>query len=693
MLVGSIGYFVGSIAFIVFFGILLTDRHNVYHKSLLYIALFISSIWSASMSYQAIMEVDLIIPQVLEFLKGAAWLAFLFKMTSMTCAPTFSTKGQRIAILSVLLVIVIMVFPVVYGYFLKKPFPLGTNFDFLLATHLLLSVIGLVLLEQLFRNSRHEQRQIIKHMCLGLGGMFLYDFYMYSDGLLYKRVDLDLWQARGFINALIVPVMGLSIVRDPLWTPEVFISRRVVFHTTTLLASALYLLLMGTAGYYVREYGGSWGHIGQSFLLFLTILFLLLGLFSKRIRSFLKVSINKHFYPYKYDYREEWLRFINTLSASDATSNPNLTTIKAVAQIIDSPGGMLWLKNDNEKWFECVEAWNMPGTNDVESFASTLPKFLEDNEFVISLDEYSREPEVYSRLGQLELSAWMIEFKPWLIVPLINIDKLIGFVVLDHAAAHLKHFNWEDSDLLKTVARQAASYIAHSQAISDLAVAKQFEAFNRLSTYAVHDIKNLVTQLSLITSNAERHMSNPLFMKDVTATIDNSVKKMNALINRLKNKDNNDGKDNNVDVIHELRLLMNEFVSSGKHPIPEFHFDADALFVKADKEKLSSVFSHIIQNAQDATDANGEIQVVQTSNAAHIRVEIQDNGCGMSEDFIRNHLFQPFKTTKGDAGMGIGVFESREIIKSLGGDVSIESVVNLGTKFSIVLPRVNKKIL
>ena len=578
MLVGSIGYFVGSIAFIAFFGILLTDRNKGYRKSLLFIALFFSSIWSASMSYQAIMEADLITPQILEFLKGAAWLAFLFKMTSMTCAPTFSSKGQRVAILSVLSVIVIMIFPVVYGYLLKKPFPLGTNFDFILATHLLLSVIGLVMLEQLFRNSRHEQRQIIKHICLGLGGMFLYDFYMYSDGLLYKRVDMDLWQARGFINALIVPVMGLSIVRDPLWTPEVFISRRVVFHTTTLLASALYLLLMGVAGYYVREYGGTWGHIGQSFLLFFTILFLLIGLFSTRIRMFLKVSINKHFYPYKYDYRDEWLRFINTLSATEATLNPNLTTIKAVAQIIDSPGGMLWLKNENEKWFECVETWNMARTNDVESFASTLPRFLEDNEFVISLDEFSREPEVYYRLGPLELSSWMIELKPWLIVPLINIDKLIGFVVLDHADAHLKHFNWEDSDLLKTVARQAASYIAHSQVIRDLAVAKQFEEFNRLSTYAVHDIKNLVTQLSLITSNAERHMNNPLFMRDVAATIENSVMKMNALIGRLKNQDNkNDSKNDYVDIIYELRLLMNEFTNCGKRPVPEFHFDADSL--------------------------------------------------------------------------------------------------------------------
>ena len=271
-------------------------------------------------------------------------------------------------------------------------------------------------------------------------------------------------------------------------------------------------------------------------------------------------------------------------------------------------------------------------------------------------------------------------------------NKLIGFAVLDHAAAHLKHFNWEDSDLLKTVARQAASYIAHSQAIRDLAVAKQFEEFNRLSTYAVHDIKNLVTQLSLITANAERHMDNPLFMRDVTATIENSVVKMNDLINRLRNKDKKSAA-LYVDVIQVLQLLMNQCKSSAKLPIPSFSFDTDSLFVKADKEKLSSVFSHIIQNAQEATEESGEVSIIQTSNGSHVKVEIIDSGSGMDEDFLQNQLFQPFKSTKGESGMGIGVFETREIIKELGGEVSVESEVDVGSKFTITLPCINQAAL
>ena len=174
-------------------------------------------------------------------------------------------------------------------------------------------------------------------------------------------------------------------------------------------------------------------------------------------------------------------------------------------------------------------------------------------------------------------------------------------------------------------------------------------------------------------------------MKDVTATIENSVEKMNALINRLKNNDNKNGIVH-VDIIHELRLLMNGFESSGRDPIPQFNLHDDSLYIEADKIRLSSVLSHIIQNAQEASNEDGEIQVIQTTNDSRIIIEIIDDGCGMSDEFIHNQLFQPFKTTKGDSGMGIGVFESREIIKELGGDILVTSTIGIGTKFTISLP-------
>jgi putative PEP-CTERM system histidine kinase len=389
-------------------------------------------------------------------------------------------------------------------------------------------------------------------------------------------------------------------------------------------------------------------------------------------------------YPYKYDYREEWLRFIKTASLGEDSPHFYLNTIKSISQIIDSPGGMLWLKQRNG-FFECVESFEMPCIKIKEPSESPLPKFLDENEFVISIDEFKDNPEVYNRLGFLELPSWVKEVNPWLIVPLIHIDKLIGFIVLDHSKAHKKHFNWEDSDLLKTVARQAASLIVQLETSEELAEARQFESFNKLSTYIVHDIKNLITQLSLITTNAERHKNNPLFMDDVITTIANSVDKMNTMMGILRGKEKIKPS-SVVNIVGLLEELVISRESSGDRPLPTLGCESQRFYVKADRDQLLSIFGHLVQNAQDATPDDGSIEILQTKKGDSVIVEIIDTGCGMEEGFMKTELFKPFKSTKGDKGMGIGVYEAREIISILGGEIEVTSEPKVGTCFRVCLP-------
>jgi len=556
--------------------------------------------------------------------------------------------------------------------------------EYLTAVSLLMTIIGIAFVEQLYRNTRAEQKWAIKYLCLGLLGMYIYDFYMYSDGLLYQRIDPVLWQARGFVYALTVPLIGVSISRDPLWSPEIFISRRVVFHTTTLLTSGIYLMIMGIAGYYVRDFGGNWGLVAQAIFLFITILLLALLISSRRIRARLYVLVNKHFYPYKYDYREEWLRFIRTIAASSEEKELYHNTIKSIAQIIESPGGMLWLREDNG-FFVCVDTWQMEKVTAPEPTETSLPKFMEEHEFVINVDEFQQQPEVYNRLGFLELPEWVKKLQPWLIIPLIYNDLLIGFIVLDHAVSRKKTFNWEDSDLLKTAARQVAAFLEQMNASEALAEARQFESFNKVSTYVVHDIKNLIAQLSLISSNAEKHKDNPLFMEDVFKTINNSVLKMNKMMEVLSGKvaTSQSSKVNIISVLEEL--VHNRQISGGK-PVPLLGCESTSFFVKADKAQLLAILGHLVQNAQDATDDNGKIIIYQKRSADGVVIEIEDSGTGMSEEFIKNKLFKAFKTTKGTKGMGIGVYEAREIILAIGGQIEVSSEVNVGTRFKLTIP-------
>lgn len=222
----------------------------------------------------------------------------------------------------------------------------GSLFEFIagndvLVGHLLISIGGIVIVEQLYRNTSEEQRWGLKYLWIGIGSMFAYDFYLYSDAFLFQRIDNELWNARGFIHAMVVPLIGVAIKREMQWSLgkesiDVFLSRRMVFHTTTLLASGVYLIFIGFGGYYVREMGGDWGEVAQATFMFAAFLGLAVLFFSGKVRAKIKVMIDKHFFHYKYDYREEWLRIIRTLSQQNDDKTLHVRAIRALAQIIDS---------------------------------------------------------------------------------------------------------------------------------------------------------------------------------------------------------------------------------------------------------------------------------------------------------------------------------------------------------------------
>ena len=674
----TISYTIAALVYLVFFVVLLTDKHRGRNKTLLVLAALLSFIWASTIVAVQAGHASSMLAQFAEVIKTLGWIALIMSML-MSAGVENISLSQRLGVVFrnvflILAILTVILFALVNVEYIQ----LETSA--LIAVHLMLSVAGIVMVEQLYRNFAEAQRWVVKYLCLGLLGSFVYNFYMYSDAMLYQRVDPVLWQVRGFIEAAMLPLIAYSVSRDPLWSPEIFLSRRVVFHTTTLLASAVYLFIMGVAGYYVKQYGGNWGAVIQAFLLFMTIIVLAVFLSSRRIRAKIRVFVNKHFYPYKYDYREEWLRLIRTISLG--SDNLFRQSIKAIAQIIESPGGQLWLYNGHG-FFECVEADGMPLINEKIPSEASLPRFIREYEFVINVDEFKEQPEVYTRLGALELPEWVEQSGAWLIVPLINIDQLIGFIVLDSSAEHKKHFNWEDSDLLKTAARQVASYIAQQKTSDALAEAKQFESFNKISTYIVHDIKNLVAQLSLIVSNADKHKHNPLFVEDALRTIDNTVKKMNKMMDVVTNK--SASQSNKVNIIELLDELVRNREQSRQMPIPVLGCESREVYVKADHDQLMSIFGHIVQNAQDATADDGEIKITQTRDGDKVVIKFADTGCGMSEDFIKNHLFKPFKSTKGK-GMGIGVYETREIISALGGTVEVESQLKRGTVFTVSLP-------
>jgi putative PEP-CTERM system histidine kinase len=265
----------------------------------------------------------------------------------------------------------------------------------------------------------------------------------------------------------------------------------------------------------------------------------------------------------------------------------------------------------------------------------------------------------------------------------------MGFVVLARSNV-LMNINWEARDLLLTIGSQCASYIALEEVNERLMEARQFDVFNRLSAYVVHDLKNIIAQLALVAKNSEKHRYNQEFIDDSFVTIVNATSKMERLLALLR-KGRLDVKDKQQQIDLNNILMMVVKNRRGILPLPVFEGLDSPLFVTANEERLVTVIGHLIQNAQEATEEDGSVFIRLVEKGEWAVIEIEDTGCGMDDKFVRNSLFRPFRTTKGNAGMGIGVYESREIIVSLGVRMQVSSTPGIGTKFSLFLPvkRVN----
>ena len=549
----------------------------------------------------------------------------------------------------------------------------------LIAALLSLPVCGLLMVEQIFRNLGDDARWNAKPVCMGLACVFLFDIYLYSESLLFGRFDADAQSVRGAIHALAVPFLLVASRRGPNWIVKLQVSRTAAFYSATLILAGAYLLFMAAVGYYVRYFGGDWGRALQLSLLVAGLAFLSMLVFSGALRSWLRVFVGKHFYRYRYDYREEWLRFTGMLSAKRSPQEMGELIVRGLAKMVECPAGSLWTRNGADEPFTQSAFWNTPQVTDTEPPDSSLCAFLQTNGWVIDLDEFRSSPRRY---GLLALPTWLLGSRNgWLVVPLLVGNELLGFVVLSRPITAIK-LNWEVLDLLKTAGRQAAGYLAQMQATEALLDARKFEAFNRMSAFVVHDLKNIVAQLSLMLKNAERLHDNREFQQDMLLTVESSLEKMRRLMLQLREGATPPGGSRGVELSPIVRKLVGLARSQGR----ELDVDeSDRLYTRGHEDRLERVLGHLLQNALDATPAAGKVWIKTARYSGQVKVEVGDTGAGMTEEFVRTRLFRPFNTTKHN-GMGIGTYESFQYIRELGGTLSVLSQPGAGTTITVLLP-------
>jgi putative PEP-CTERM system histidine kinase len=272
---------------------------------------------------------------------------------------------------------------------------------------------------------------------------------------------------------------------------------------------------------------------------------------------------------------------------------------------------------------------------------------------------------------------------PCLVVPLASGTRLLGFVVLEEPRTPI-NVDWEVRDLLKTASRQAASYLGEILASDALLEARKFETFNRMSAFVVHDLKNLVAQLSLMLKNAERHRDNPEFQADMQTTVEHVVDRMNKLMLQLRAGAEPVENVTPVDIASLVdRVCRSKAV---EHAMIDCDAGSGTVLALGHEDRLEHVIGHLVQNAIEASPAHGHVRVRVETDDLHVFVVVEDDGSGMSPEFVRDRLFRPFQTTKA-TGMGIGVYESVQYLSRIGGDVEVESAPGAGTRVRVRLPR------
>ena len=544
---------------------------------------------------------------------------------------------------------------------------------------IILTLAALILIEQLFRNATRQQRQNIKYLGIALTSLLCIDLYGYAYTSVFGLADSTLQQARGSVNILIGTILLLGALRaSP--SQSLSISRTMTFYTTSIFLVGVFLLIMAAAGYYIRIRGGSWSGALQLVLLVFTFVALVSFAASRSTRANIRVFVSKHFFRHKYDYRTVWLELIQTLSATATDDDFYLRSITAATKVFDSPGGSLWLYNQDDA-YEPVANWHMACPARLkEPKDSRFIDLLANKEWVFTPGAtLTASDDPYAN----ELPRWVAEFDDlWIIAPLKIGDELSGFFLLCKPQ-NSDRVIWEDLDVLKTVGRQLASYILRQRSAEQLAESKQFDTYNRLTAFIMHDLKNLIAQQALVVKNANKHKENPAFVEDAINTIDNSVQRMSHLLKRLQSSSEGTALRS---VSLEKVLLETIRKSTDRQPIPTLRKSVDDVKILADRDQLVMVLMHVIRNAQDATESSGFIDIVFKMRGEQVLIDIEDNGCGMDEEFLKNRLFKPFESTKSSMGMGIGAYQVREFIQNMGGEIMVKSEPGAGTTVCIALP-------
>ncbi len=540
----------------------------------------------------------------------------------------------------------------------------------------ILAICGLLIVENLIRNTPARRKWHLLPLCIAIGTLFAYDLFVFAEAVVLQKIDPSLLAGRGVILVLIVPLLVLTMARNPDWRVDIHISRQVVFHTATLMAAGIFLVVAAGVAALIGRVPGQWATISKIAFFCGSILVLLTVISTESLRSRLKRIISENFFSTRYDYRAEWMRSIATLSSSHVNEPLAIRSIRALADVVDSPGGVLWMEGPDGA-YRVERTLNMTMDAGPEAAQGAFIRGFRNGEAI---------QELGAGTSKTALPVWAGP-TVWLAVPLLKIDRIIGFVVLSRPRTPAP-ITWESVDLLLTIGQQVAGYLAEERATRALLESQALIDYSRRFSFAIHDIKNVSGQLGMMIANIPRFGERPEFRSDLVRGMEGAVRKLGELVDRLRPEQQETAQE----IVNPALVIDDVILELGGGDVSvRVSIATDKIRVRIPRSDLRAIVTHLVTNAVEASVSGNAVTVRLAEDNGRAVIDISDRGCGMSPDFVREELFTPLRSTK-ERGHGIGAYQARELARAAGGDVEVASAVGAGTTMRVTLPDAGEAI-
>lgn len=561
------------------------------------------------------------------------------------------------------------------------PLPEGSLGLLVLFARLGLALLVVLVAENLFRTADEAERWHVALPAIALGALSAFDVLLYADAVLSRGVASAMLDARAALTAVATPLLAIAAVRDTRWRRDPPVSRQVVFHGATLVVAGAFLLAVGALGEALRRLDLHWGPTAQVSLLAAAAIALAVAASSRTARSSLRRLVVDHFFTARYDYRREWLRCVDALSAAEAPMPPEQRAIRAIADAVDSPAGVLLKRDPGEAGLRWAGSWNLPAEHLALPAEDPFLAALGAGTEVLVIEG---APALHALAPPAAAPAALRQAygRLWLAVPLPHgREGLSGVVLLASPRAPFA-LDAEVLQLLLTLGREVAMFLAERRAAERLVDERRLADYAKRFAFVAHDVKTVSSQLSLLLANAEENLADPEFQRDMLTTVRASTARINALIARLGQPGDVPAaeREESVDPLERLRLIA----AAKPYPV---RIGAAGPMPRAAiaPARFDTALGHLMNNAAEASPPGEPVRLDIRAEAARLVVEVTDSGPGMTPEFIRDELFRPLSTSK-RGGSGIGAWQARELLREAGGELQVSSRHGAGTTMRVLLP-------